>query len=493
MRRTLHGLSATPALLLLAACATSAPAATAPPTPAAATPDRTGVAAVPLPGETEVDALMTEYDRADSPGAVVGVIEDGKVVFAKGYGMANLPHSVPITPDTRFNVGSIAKQFTAFALALLESRGQLSIDDPARRYLPELPEFDEVVTLRHLLTHTSGYRETYGMSAFAGYPPDEAVLTREGALRVVERQPELEFAPGSRYQYNSSAYVLLALVIERVTGEPFPQWMRANVFDPLGMDRTVIEEEIEQVIPGAADSYTDGESGGYRTAFSNRAYHGAADVYTTVGDMAHWLDNFDTAKVGGRRVIDRMLERFVLTSGDTLAYALGVNVDEWRGLRRIQHSGSHAGYLAWLSYFPDLDAGVVVMSNYDEMSGSVARRVAEIFFGEHMERTTADSGDEGVAGQRYTWVPDDAQLREFSGRYFSEEAETFYTLEVRDGTLVAAHRLNGDVRLRPAERDVFTGIESPLRLVFERDQRGVVTGYRASLYRTTGVWFERQD
>jgi len=525
---------------------------------------------------------MAAYDRTDSPGGIVGVVVDGDVVFVKGYGMANLTHGLPITPATRFNLGSVAKQFTAFAIGLLESRGALSIDDPVTRHIPELPAFDQEVTLRHLLTHTSGYRETYGIGGLAGYGPDDAVFPRDDAIRVVQRQSELEFAPGSNWQYNSSAYVILAIVVERVTGESFPQWMRANVFEPLGMYDTLVEEEIEQVIPGAADSYSDLAGGGYRTAFSNRAYHGAADVYTTVTDLAKWLDNFDTGALGGLAVQQRMRERFVLTSGDTTNYALGINVDELNGLARIHHTGSHAGYRAALSWFPEIDAGVIFMSNYAALGPGMANRVARVFFAEHMTQavaaTQAGPAAEGAAaphtlsaalldryageyqieggppftvaraaegltgsvqGQTFPLIalsdtlfavgdvrsadrlmfytapeagapsatiwfsdrvfplhrviagPVSGELRAYTGRYFSEEVGTIYTLELRNDTLFATHRINGDVQLRAVGDDAFTGIEIPLHFEFKRDAEGAITGFSISIVRTTRVWFER--
>jgi len=579
------------ALLLVAPLAVTASGCATVLSPASA---QTPAAAAPLPHEAAVDALMTRWDREDSPGAVVGVIRDGEVVFAKGYGMANLPHAVPNTVGTRFNIGSISKQFTAFALTLLEARGELSLDDPVREYLPELPEFDDVVTLRHVLTHTSGYRETYGMGMLAGMPPGHSRYPREGVIDVVRRQTELEFPAGSTWRYNSSAYVLLAMVIERVTGEPFPKWMDANVFEPIGMDRTVVEPDVEAVIPGAADSYTDAEGEGYLTGFGNRAYWGAADIYTTVADLAKWLENLDTGEVGGRAVQQRMRERFVLTSGDTLSYALGVRVAPHRGFERLQHGGSQAGYRAFLSFYPELDVGVVVMSNYDGVAATtLGERVEEIFFGDRLEsvereavatggedqrpdalqavstgavptatldelagryqipngppvtveregdrlrgrlgdrdwfglvpvadtvfvveaddaaegdrivfRVGPDGRTEGATAHingraipmsRAQWSPDPNDLAEFTGRYLSPEIETVYTLHVRDGRLVAEHRWNPALALVPVEQDVFVGTEQPQRIEFQRDPGGAVTGFRASLGRAAGVWFERLD
>jgi len=379
--------------------------------------------------EAQVDSLMAEYDREDSPGAVVGVFQDGEVTFAKGYGMADLAHQIPITPETRFNIGSASKQFLGFAFALLAEQGALSLEDPVREHLPDWPKFSETVTLRHLLTHTSGYREAYGTLYLAGRVPGQDYLPREEALDVVRRQPKLEFSPGSTFQYNSTAFVILADVLEQVTGEAPAKWMEENVFRPLGMKQTSIEREVGQVIPKAADSYTDAEHGGYIQEASNRSIFGAAEVFTTVGDLARWARNFEAAEIGGQAVQERFQTPFVLTSGDTTSYALGLFNDEYRGLQRLQHGGAHAGYLAQVSYYPALEAGVVVMSNYDGVGAAgAAQKVSEIAFGEHMDPKSERARAKGGADV------DSTLLRRYAGKYRTDDG-TVYTLKQKDGTL----------------------------------------------------------
>lgn len=528
--------------------------------------------------ELFVDSLLAEYDREDSPGAVVGVIRGGEIVFAKGYGMADLTHGIPITAETKFNLGSGAKQFMAFAFALLERRGELSLDDPVSQHLADWPEFEQTVTLRHLLSHTSGYREAYGTLRLAGRITGRDFLAREEALEVVRRQPALEFPAGSEWKYNSTAWVILAEIAERVTGQPPAEWMEANVFAPLGMEHTSIESRVGQVIPGAAYSYSGDREDGYRMQWSNRAIFGAAEVYTTVGDVARWFRNFHTAEVGGATVQEKMRERFVLTTGDTTDYALGLSVDEHRGLRRIEHGGSHAGFRAQLSYYPEPDAGVVVMSNYGGMnSGRLANRIAEFAFGDHMapaeepeERApappaaatvsldsavladyagtyrsedggihdieredrglevdgeltlvpvsdsvfraedapvtvtfhrdeegavtgaTVRAGDDTDSLRRIDpWDPGPAELDAYTGRYYSPELETIYTLEIRDGQLVSEHRWNGEFRYEPVQPDEFQGSPGPT-IRFERNRVGLVTGFYASTGRTADVWFAKR-
>lgn len=377
--------------------------------------------------EARVDSLMADFAGEGTPGAAVGVVRDGEVVFAEAYGTADLAHGVPVDLGTRFNVGSVSKQFTAFAFALLAERGELSLEDPVAEHLDDWPRFEHEVTLRHLLTHTSGYRQAYGTLALAGRSSGRDRLPREEALEVVRRQPALEFEPGTSWQYNSTAYVVAARVLEEVTGRPFPSWMQANVFGPLGMDSTVIESAVGQVVPGAARSYVPDGEGGYRRVASNRAIYGAAEVFTTVGDLARWIENLESADLGGPSVRERMLERFVLASGDTSTYALGLEVDEHRGLRWIEHSGGHAGYKAQLSWYPELDAGVVVMSGHDGMEpGRTGLRLAEIFFGDRMEPP------------REPAAVDSARLARYEGRYRAKGSGRVFAFEHRGGELFRA-------------------------------------------------------
>lgn len=422
--------------------------------------------------EARVDQLMAAYDGDDVPGGIVGVIRDGEVAFATAYGMADLAHDIPITTETRFNLGSASKQFLGFAFALLAEQGELSLDDPVQNYLPDWPTFEQTVILRHLLTHTSGYREAYGTQHVAGRIPGEDFLPREAALEAVRRQPTLEFPAGSEFQYNSLAYVILAEVLEEVTGTPAATWVEENVFGPLGMEQSAIESQVGEVIPNAAHSYDETEDGEAIREFSNRAIFGAAEVYTTVGDLANWFQNFQTAELGGRAVQERLREPFVLTTGDTTKYALGLTVDEHRGLRRIKHGGAHAGFRSRLVYYPELDAGVVVMRNGPGMHEVIlSNRVAEIAFGDHMEPKPIDL----LADQDRAPL-DSTQLARYAGKYRAEDGGV-YTIEQKGDTL----SVDGQYDLVPRSDSVFY-VKGWLyhRAVFHPNDDGGVQ--RATLY-----------
>jgi CubicO group peptidase (beta-lactamase class C family) len=335
-----------------------------------------------------VDQIMAMFDT-DTPGAVVAVVREGELAFARAYGMADLTHDVPFTVQTVTNIGSTSKQFTGFALALLASRGVLSLDDDVRKYIPELPDFGETITLRNLLTHTTGFREYVNTLALGGRQVLAGdYVAREEVIDVVQRQPRLQNAPGTEFNYNNTAYGLATVVVERATGQPFPEWMAAEVFRPLGMNSTTVRAHPGEIIPNRSVGYSVAE-GGFREVRDLGGSMGAGGIYTTVGDLARWMRNLRTAELGGPEVMRQMTTRTVLATGDTTSYGLGLFIDTNRGLRRVQHGGSDVAHRSTFVYYPDLRAGYVVLSNHGAIPGSIAQQVAEAFFGEHMTSNAA--------------------------------------------------------------------------------------------------------
>ena len=522
--------------------------------------------------EGKVDQAAA-YLAEDTPGAVVGVIRNGELVFVKAYGAADLTHGIPFTPETPTNIGSTSKQFTGFALALLASRGVLSLDDDVRKYIPELPDFGRKITLRHLLSHTTGYREFINTLLLAGRRILEGdYIAPDEVIKVIQRQPALQNEPGAEFNYNNSAFSLAALVVERVTGRPFAQWMREEVFLPLGMTKTWVRTNPGQIIPGRSIGYIPTEEG-FREVRDLHNAMGAGGMYTTPGDMAKWMRNFRTAELGGPEVIRELTTSGVLTNGTPTNYGLGLFLDTRRGLRRWQHGGNDVAHSSTFVYFPDLDAGYVVFSNYQGVPGGIARVVEEAFFGEHMtadERqtvasgvsvpaqvlrryagkyqlttlggllvtveleggqlrvrlpgqqplplqpvstttfevvgaparitfnTNADGAVEGITlhqegdhpGRRVEERPS-VDLASYTGRYFSEELETFYDLSVEDGRLVIRHRRFGPVPLTHTEGDTFSGTLPVMQVVFRRDDRGNVIGFEAGNGRARDIRFNK--
>lgn len=437
-----------------------------------------------------VDQLMVAYS-GDVPGGVVGVVRDGRLVFARGYGMASLEYDVPFAAETPTNIGSTSKQFTAFAIMLLKEQGKLSLDDDIREYIPELPDFGKTVTLRHLLTHTSGYREFINTIVLTGRQLLEGdYIDRSEVIKVVQRQPELQNDPGAEFNYNNTAFGLLSMVVERTTDTPFAEWMHENVFLPLGMRNTVVRATPTQLVEGRAQGYGPAPTGGFRLVPDLGASMGAGGIYTTVVDLARWIENLQTGRLGGKAVIDAMTTRNTLTSGDTTSYGFGLFIDEFRGLRRVHHGGSDIAHRSTFMTFPDVRGGVVVLSNNASFSGAIPTAIAETFLADELA-AAAEATPEKAAEQE-AWSPDAAELEAYAGRYFSEELETFYTIVIDDDKLVLRHRRFDDIVLTAGSKpDSFTGGFPVAEARFERDGDGQVTTLLVGNVRARGIRFER--
>lgn len=437
------------------------------------------------------DQLLSAYDGEDSPGAAVAVFKDGRTLFAKAYGMANLAYGIPFEVDTRTNIGSTSKQFTAFAVMLLVERGKLSLDDDVRTFIPELPDFGDTVRVRNLLTHTTGFREFLNLMRMAGRRLDHGdYIDRRELVAIVQRQPALQNAPGAEYNYNNTAFGLAALIVERISGMPFHEFMARNVFGPIGMTRTMVRPSPEHIVPESSEGYTPTEDGGYRVIGDFHGAVGAGGIYTTIGDLQRWVENYATARVGSRAIFEQMMTRNVLTTGDTTSYGLGLTIGTHRGLRRVSHGGADTAHRSQLMYYPEINAGITTQSNYAAFDGSIATRLAEAFFAEYMEpERDASAGGPPDRDATNPWSPTVNELTGFVGRYFSPEIETFYSVRLDHDRLVLEHRRMDDSTLRPGATDTFAG--GGLQLSFERDRNYQVIGFYMSNGRTRGVRFER--
>jgi CubicO group peptidase (beta-lactamase class C family) len=327
----------------------------------------------------QVDALFAKWNRPDTPGAVVEVIRDGKVLLLRHYGQADLERNVPISPATEFTIGSMSKQFTAFSIHLLARDGKLSLDDDIHKYLPQVPDFGKTITIRHLLHHTSGLRDYFDLMFMSGAGLDD-VVTEDKALALVMRQRALNFEPGQEYVYCNTGYLLLGLIVQRVSGKPLPEFARERIFEPLGMKHTLFQQDYRSPVPGRALSYRPAARGGYDYVAVAESAIGAGGVLTTAGDLALWDRNFYDGRVGGMDVIKQMQVPGVLNDGKPIGYASGLLVYPYRGLRLVEHSGAIGGYSAQFWRFPDRRLSVVVLANAGDLDTyQSARRIADIY------------------------------------------------------------------------------------------------------------------
>jgi CubicO group peptidase (beta-lactamase class C family) len=488
---------------------------------AAAAPPSSAKPSGPVSPDKQIDALFKEWDTQNTPGASVAVIQHGKLIFAKGYGIANLEYNIPIKPDTIFHVASVSKQFTAMAVVLLELDGKLALDDDVHQYLPELPDYGNKITIRNLLQHTSGIRDQWQTLALAGWNLQD-VITQDQALRLIFRQKDLNFPPGTRNLYSNSGFTLLAEIVTRVSGMPFPQFCAERIFTPLKMTHTHFHQDLTQLVPGRAYSYAS-KGGGFVAAPLNYAIVGATSLFTTASDLALWLDNFRDPKVGGAAGVARMQEEGVLSDGTKIHYGLGVALDSYRGLKAVSHGGGDAGYRSQVTWFPEQELGVSVVSNLGSINPDrLAKAVAEVYIGDKMTPQEAKQnpaepkyvtmevqelekfagvypikitqpGGAVNEGERIPAAAGTVDLQTYAGVYWSDELETQYTFFVRDGALYGRHAHHGEVVLAPTVKDAFSsGWWFTPHVKFTRDAAGNISGVTLGGGRVTAVAFTRK-
>jgi len=284
------------------------------------------------------DEVFADLSMPGSPGCALAVARGGKIVYKKGYGLANIEEGVPITPQTVFDIGSTSKQFTSASILLLEKQGKLSVQDDVRKYLPEIPDYGHKITILHLLNHTSGLRDYLTLFDLAGVNTD-SVTTDDDALAIIARQKALNFEPGSDWLYSNSGFFLLSVIVKRVSGKSLREFAAENIFEPLEMKHTVFRNEHTQLVPNRALAY-DPKEGGYVLNVSYFEQTGDGAVHTSVEDLLKWDENFYSGKLGGEAFLNEIQEPGKLNSGKTLDYAKGLFVGRYRGLRFVDHGGS---------------------------------------------------------------------------------------------------------------------------------------------------------
>jgi CubicO group peptidase (beta-lactamase class C family) len=323
-----------------------------------------------------IDALFERFTNGVQPGCAVGVIRDGALVHAAGFGMADIERAAAIDADTVFNIASTSKQFTAFALLLLARDGRLSLDDSVRKHVPELPAYAEAVTLRQLMHHLGGLRSYIELLLLGGRTFGERT-TGEDALRVIARQRGFDDVPGHAFAYSNTGYFLMSLVIERVSGRTLAEFSQAEVFTPLGMTRTRIVDGYPADIPHMSRGYTvaDGATKASESAWEQT---GDGQVHTTIGDLALWDANFYVPRVGDAQLIAEMLRPGVSSDGHDVGYGGGLFLSRRHGLATVSHGGGWAGYRSELLRFPELRTSVIVLANRDDVDAcALAQKVAQ--------------------------------------------------------------------------------------------------------------------
>ena len=453
--------------------------------------------AVALDRQQAVDKAFAAWTRS-TPGCAVGVSESGRAVLEKAYGMADLEHDVANGAATIFEAGSVSKQFTAAAVLLLVKDGRLGLDDSVQKYVPELRDYGAPLTIRHLLTHTSGLRDWGGLAGIAGMPRGSRTNTHAHVVDILSRQVSLNFTPGTAWSYSNSGYNLAAVIVARVSGMSFAEFSRTRVFEPLGLTHTSWRDDYARVVPGRAIAYAPAGNR-YRQDMPFENVHGNGGLLTTVGDLLRWNEAFATGPMSGSAMADQQWTVARLNDGRALHYGFGVFRGDYKGIPEVYHSGSTAGYRAFLTYYPSARLSVAVLCNAGNANATqLTRTVSDLYLGDRLRpdapRTPVLREAQGptVGLQRdAAHRPTPKELDEFTGGYDNAEVETSLSVEMLNGALVIKRRPDTIIPLRPHSKDRFEAGAGLGLITFHRTN-GQIDGFSVTQDRVWDLRFMRR-
>ena len=451
-----------------------------------------------------LDSIFAAWDLPGSPGCALAVAQDGVLDYSHGYGFANLDYDIPITPQTIFDIASVTKQFNAASISMLALEGKLSLDDNIRDWLPDLPEYEWPITLRHMLHHTSGLRDYLTLFPLAGrndyYPISHARI-----LAMMSRQRGVDFPPGDKYEYSNTAYMLLSQVVEQASGQTLGEFTEERIFGPLEMDDSFMYEDFEAVVPYRATGYVRDDDGRLRIVHNyNFDVAGDGQMYATMEDLLLW-DNYLHGEEKPE-IHPLMLTEGYLNNGDPVGYAQGIRLDEYRGLSTLRHSGSSWGFRTELVRFIEPRLSIAISCNMGDVDPSVmAQRVADHYLVDELGPAMEDEGESNVAP-----LADEApvsptltveELAEYAGSYYAPELDAAYHFAVVGNVLMVRIEQEAELSAVAIGSDEFEvgfqpagwGGGSTLKLEFDRNRAGAVIGFGLTLGSLRGIVFEKGE
>lgn len=508
-----------------------------------------------------IDKIFSRY-KPDRPGAELAIGRNGKIIFSKAWGLADLEHNVPLTSESITEAGSVSKQFTAAAILLLEQQGKLSLDDDVRKYVPELKDYGYMITLRHMMQHKSGLKDWGAIAGIAGWPRSTKTYNNDDALYIISNQKTLNHKPGDEYLYSNSNYNLFAIIVQRVSGMSLDEFTRKNIFEPAGMKHTQWRDDYKRIVPNRAIAYSRSGSG-HQTNMPNEYVYGNGGLLTTAEDLVIWCNYYLNGKLGTPSLLDKQIATTPFNNGVMHRYAAGLFVGTFRGWKYYSHDGATAGYRSNLDVFPELGLSIAWLSNtswFDADTFNVADAVADLFvpnksgpedngqfpiykveknklenyagwyrngrtgggvkfyvqndnlYATQVGKLTAISDDIFASGSNrvilrspgflfingakdsiyFTSVPeaklDEKAMNEYTGEYYSEEAESKLYVAIKNGKLMALQKPKREFQLSPTYKD---GFESAAGTIYFERENGKIAYLKVSVGRARNVEFRK--
>lgn len=405
-----------------------------------------------------IDNLFSNWDQQNTPGCALGIFKDGEIIYAKGYGFANLEYDIPNSPNSVFRIASTSKQFTAACIILLEEQGKLSLEDNLKSFFPEFPDYAEKITIQHLLNHTSGIRDYLQLSYLKGLA-EEDQFTDEDVMEWLVNQKDLNFTPGDDFLYSNSGYWLLGQIVNQVSGMNMADFAKQEIFEPLGMSNTHFHNDYTQIVKNRASGYIPDRNGGYKISMTSLNMIGDGGIFTTINDIKKWDDAYYESSILSKNFWDKMTQSGVLNNGEVTNYASGLQIGEYKGLKTIRHGGSFVGFRAELLRFPEQHVSIAIFANRGDASPeALAQEVADIILQDSFENNEAENQDETVANQpKFIQLKNNA-LEKFSGYYWNEVSSYSRKIYVKDDTLRYSRSENNESDLVPISKNEFVMI-----------------------------------
>lgn len=420
--------------------------------------------------EKDIDNILTEWNNENHPGGVISIHKKDRVVFSKAYGLANIKYNIPNSTETIFNIGSVSKQFTAMAIVLLHLEGKLSIDDDIRKYLPQLYDFENTITIRQLLHHTSGFRSTPELFALAGWRDGDAITT-EDDFRYFYKQTGLNFEPNSQFMYSNSNYVLLAKIVAEVTKENFNTWMTKHLFTPLNLNSTFVDETNSNTLPKVATPYHEFEPNHFTRGENISLDIGASNIYTTANDLMNWMNNFNHPTPGWEKAFSMLQTTDTLNNGQLNNYAFGVVMDDFYGNKRVQHTGGTPGFLSFTAYYPNEELTMVLLTNLSSYEvNNKYIQLSQLFLKNKTPKPEKRKSP--------TPIPFDLEIaKNFSGDYWNVDGNYSRKIYVQNDTLwyMRTNGMKSPLIQTGKNRFMMGGIKALVGVEFEAGEKNKMT------------------
>jgi len=360
-----------------------------------------------------IDRIFTEWNKTDVPGCALGIIKEGKLIYAKGYGMANMEYDIPNSASSVFRIGSTSKQFTAASIVLLAEKDKLSLDDNLKSLFPDFPDYAKKITIRHLLNHTSGIRDYLQISYLKGLGDDD-YYTDDNVMKWLINQTDLNFSPGEEYLYSNSGYWLLGQIVKKVAGINMAEFAMKEIFEPLEMNSTHFHNDHTQIVKNRASGYVPDNNENFKISMTTLDMIGDGGIFTTINDIKKWDDDYYETAVLSKELWNVMTQQGVLNNGEVIDYASGLMISKYKGLKTVRHGGAFVGFRAEILRFPEQKLSIAIFANRGDANPSrMANQVADILLKDKLIENI-DKKDKKV---KFDITEDEFQLSQLIGNY----------------------------------------------------------------------------